>query len=70
MQYIARLILALLSGASLIVPMVVMAYGLSQTKSVVMASVVVGLFAIFISFATATYAAVFVDFVWTTTGSR
>jgi hypothetical protein len=78
MGYVARLILALLSGAALIVPMVVMASKPSQLKSVVVASVAVGLFAIFISFmtkaenkevlvATATYAAVLVVFVGTTT---
>ena len=77
----AWLILALVSGAALIVPMAVMVFRPSQTKSVVVAAVAVGLFAIFISFATkaenkevlvatSTYAAVLVVFVGTTTGSR
>ncbi|KAH7161687.1 hypothetical protein EDB81DRAFT_351874 [Dactylonectria macrodidyma] len=73
---LARFLIAVTGGGFLIVPMVVMTLGQSQTKSLVTVSVAVVLFALVLAFgirvsnvetlvATATYAAVLVVFVGT-----
>jgi uncharacterized membrane protein YfcA len=75
-ERLARFIVALLGGATLIVPMLVMSIHRSQTKSLITTSVATILFSAFLSFglrtsdletlvATATYAAVLVVFVGT-----
>jgi len=77
---LARFIVGILGGCSLIVPMIVMALNPSLTKSLVVVSVAVVLFALAVSLvfkpdnsntitATATYAAVLVVFVGTSTGA-
>ena len=74
MHGLARFIIAFISGASLIVPMVIMSLDKFLRKSLITTSVAVLLFAAFISFvmkvknsdiitATAAYAAVLVVFV-------
>ena len=71
MDWLARFIVALLGGASLVVPMLIMSIKYSKTKSLVTTSVAVLLFAVIVSFgfridnkdtvtATAVYAAVLV----------
>jgi hypothetical protein len=75
-EHLARFILALVSGATVIVPMIIIVYDSSKLKSVITTSVAVLLFALFISLstrssdqetlaATATYAAVLIVFVGT-----
>lgn len=75
-ERLAQFLVALAGGASLIVPMAIMVFDPSLTKSLVVTSVAVSLFALVLSFsfqssntetltATATYAAVLVVFVGT-----
>jgi hypothetical protein len=77
---LARFIIAFIGGASLVVPMLVMSLDQNQTKSLVTTSVAVVLFAVAMSVmfrasnsetlvATATYAAVLVVFVGTSTST-
>lgn len=73
---LARFIMAFVGGAALVVPMIIMVFSPSLTKSLVTTSVSVVLFAIFLALgisssnqdtlaATATYATVLVVFVGT-----
>jgi hypothetical protein len=75
-EHLARFILALVSGAAVIVPMIIIVYNSSKLKSVITTTVAILLFALFISLstrssnqetlaATATYAAVLIVFVGT-----
>jgi hypothetical protein len=77
-DWIARFIIAFIGGAALLVPMIIMIFDPSRTKSVITTSVSVLLFAAFLALginasnqdtlaATATYAAVLVVFVGTST---
>jgi len=78
---LARFLVAFTGGIFLVVPMIIMTLGNSQTKSLVTVSIMVALFALILSFiirvsnietlvSTATYAAVLVVFVGTTTNSN
>ncbi|KAL7909802.1 hypothetical protein GGI35DRAFT_451060 [Trichoderma velutinum] len=75
-DHLVRFLMAFTGGVFLIVPMIIMTINASQTKSLVTASVAVGIFSLILSFvirvsnvealvSTATYAAVLVVFVGT-----